>query len=36
MTYEEIIDEMYQQYLKDMVDGEPMITLAEYTEIVTE
>lgn len=30
------IAEMYQQYLNDMIDGEPTITLAEYTEIVTE
>jgi len=30
------IEEMYKQYLEDMIDGEPMITLAEYTEIVTE
>ena len=28
----EWIDDMYQQYLEDMIEGEPPITLAEYTE----
>lgn len=30
------IAEMYQQYLEDMINGEPMITLAEYIQIISE
>jgi len=30
----EWIEDMYLQYLRDMIDGEPPISLEEYTEII--